>query len=168
MNKLTLPKHVYYDVQVNNFQSTGTASQPMKFSETRSQPIISHSGAYAMSIVRFQLDTYSLPSFIADIEPAPNTDVNKMIETVTLEYDNGVGTKTTVGPLNLVWVPTNKHIVTPPAPAPLQDSNSEYYYGNSFRHYCDLVNTCMASLSASLITAVGGATLTGMISPYLI
>lgn len=166
MSKLTKPRQVYYDIQINNFSSEGATSQQLRFNEKRNSPIITNSGQYSMSIVRFQLDTYSLPSFIASIEPAPNTDPNKMIETVTLEYDNA-GTLTTVGPLNLVWVPTNKHIPVPSAPAPLQDAKSEYYYGNSFRHYCDLVNTCMASLTSSLKTAVGSS-LNNMLAPYMI
>jgi hypothetical protein len=166
LNIRSQPRQVYYDIQVNNYQSTGNNTQNMQFSETRNQPIIRNSGDYSLSIVRFQLDTYSLPTFIADIEPAPNTDINKMIETCTLEYETN-GVVTSVQTLNLKWVPSNKHISLPPAPAPLQDAKSEYYYGNSFRQYCDLVNTCLATLTTSLQTAIG-TPLTGIIAPYLI
>jgi hypothetical protein len=165
-NNITQPRQVYYDIQVNNFQSSGDQNQHMKFSETRNQPIIKNSGDYSLSIVRFQLDTYSLPTFIADIEPAPNTDINKMIETCTLEYETS-GVVTSIQTLNLKWVPSNKHISLPPAPAPLQDAKSEYYYGNSFRQYCDLVNTCLATLTTSLQTAIG-TPLSGIVAPYLI
>lgn len=167
MSKITKPRQVYYDIQINNFQSTGTTSQQLRFSETRNAPIIKNSGDYAMSIVRFQLDTYSLPSFIANIEPSPNTNPNKMIETITLEYVDSSGNITSTTPLNLTWIPTNAHLAVPPAPNPLQDTNSEYYWGNSFRHYCDLVNNCLASLTASLKTAVG-VPLNSMLAPYMI
>jgi hypothetical protein len=166
LNIRSQPRQVYYDIQVNNYQSTGNNTQNMQFSETRNQPIIRNSGDYSLSIVRFQLDTYSLPTFIADIEPAPNTDINKMIETCTLEYESN-GVLTTVGPLNVKWVPSNKHISLPPVPAPLQDAKSEYYYGNSFRQYCDLVNTCLSTLTTSLKVTMG-TLLNGVVAPYLI
>ena len=41
MNQInSKPREVYYDVQINNFESTGSASQPLVFNETRSTPII--------------------------------------------------------------------------------------------------------------------------------
>ena len=159
------PELIYYDIQMNNFQSTGTTSQPMRFSETRNNPIIKNAGEYLLSIVRFQLDTYSLPTFIADIEPFPNTDPNKMIETITLEYNDG--SITTEGPLHLSWIPTNAHITVPAAPQPLQETNTEYYYGNSFRHYCDLINNAFESLTTDLKTSVGVA-LDDLIAPKMI
>jgi hypothetical protein len=89
-----------------------------------------------------------------------------MIETCTLEYETN-GVVTSIQTLNLKWVPSNKHISLPPAPAPLQDAKSEYYYGNSFRQYCDLVNTCLATLTTSLKTVIG-TPLNGIVAPYLI
>ncbi|CAN0242263.1 unnamed protein product [Ectocarpus fasciculatus] len=158
------PELIYYDIQINNFQSTGTTSEPMRFSEMRNNPIIKNASDYMLSIVRFQLDTYSLPTFIADIEPAPNTDPNKMIETITLEYTDG---DVTVGPLNLTWVPTNAHLEIPGSPQPLQETNTEYYYGNSFRHYSDIINTTLESLTTDLKTSVGAA-LDDLIAPKMI
>ena len=146
------PREVYYDIQINNFESSGTTSQPLRFSETRNMPLIKNSGEYSLSIVRFELDTYSLPSFIADIMPYPNTDANKMIETVTLDW-NKTGDVTTEQ--SLEWIPTNQHIATPRAPAPLQDASTEYYYGNSFRHYCDIVNNALETATNELKTTVG-------------
>ena len=165
MLKINKPELIYYDIQMTNFQSSGATSQPMRFSETRNNPIIKNAGDYQLSIVRFQLDTYSLPTFIADIEPSPNTDPHKMIETITMEYNNG--SITTEGPTNLTWIPTNKHIVIPSAPAPVQDALTEYYYGNSFRHYCDIINNTFETLTASLKISVGSV-LDDLIAPKMI
>jgi hypothetical protein len=159
------PREIYYDIQINNFESTGTASLPLRFSETRTKPIVTNAGDYSLSIVRFQLDTYSLPTFIADIEPYPNTDIDKMIETITLEYDNG--SLTTEGPLSLKWIATNVHTPKPNAPLPLQETGTEYYYGNSFRHYCDLMNNCLETLTTNLKVSVGAA-LDGLIAPKML
>lgn len=164
MNINKKPNEVYYDITIKNTQLSGSELQPLRFSEMRNSPIIEGAGDYSMSIVRFCLDTYSLPSFIADIEQFPNTNVNKMIDTVSLEY-----TSTTVGPQNLTWVPTNEHISMPlplSASSPKQE-DSEYYYGNSFRHYCDLVNTALATLTTQLKTAVG-VTLNNLLPPMMI
>ena len=57
------PREVYYDIQINNFESSGSAQQSLRFTETRSKPLIENSGEYSLSIVRFELDTYSLPSY---------------------------------------------------------------------------------------------------------
>jgi hypothetical protein len=164
--KNTKPREVYYDVQINNFESTGIAEQPLRFSETRSKPLVDHSGSYSLSIVRFELDTYSLPTFIAEVVHGNNSDVNKMIESVTLEWDAS-GTKTTEGPSNLEWIPTNKHAAVPTAVQKLQEPAHEYYYSNSFRHYCDLVNNQFDSLTATLKTSVGAA-LVNLLPPKMI
>lgn len=165
MNK-KISENIYYDIQITNLQSTNNQQQPLIFSETRNIPIVNNSGDYSLSIVRFEIDTYSLPTFIAEIEPSQN-DPNKMIETITLEYDAS-GTLTTVGPLNLSWIPTNEHIPVPAPPNPLQDTQTEYYYGNSFRHYCDLVNNCFETLTESLKLASGEFSLNTLLPPKLI
>ncbi|CAM9651935.1 unnamed protein product [Ectocarpus fasciculatus] len=154
------PEHVYYDVQINNFESTGTESQPLRFQENRSSALVGKASDYEMSIVRFELDTYSLPSWIASIEPE-QSDANKMIESVTLEYDGTVVQK------YLTFIPTNKHLAVPNGPAPLQDTNTEYYYCNSFRHYCDLVNNAFAECIVDLKVAHAVA-LADVLAPKLI
>ena len=164
--KNTKPREVYYDVQINNFESTGAAQQPLRFTETRSKPLVESSGDYSLSIVRFELDTYSLPTFIAEVVHTDNADVNKMIETVTLEWDVS-GTLTTEGPSNLAWIPTNQHATVPTVPQKLQEPAHEYYYSNSFRHYCDLVNNTFDSLTATLKTSVGAA-LVNLLPPKMI
>ena len=164
--KNTKPREVYYDVQINNFESTGAAQQPLRFTETRSKPLVESSGDYSLSIVRFELDTYSLPTWIAEVVHANNTDVNKMIESITLELDDN-GTLTTAGPYNLTWIPTNKHAAVPSSVQKLQEPAHEYYYSNSFRHYCDLVNNTFETLTTALKTSVG-PTLNDLSPPKMI
>jgi hypothetical protein len=160
----TNPREVYYDININNQSSIGTTSQILNFNEARNKPLVNKAGLYSLSIVRFELDTYSLPTFIPDIEKFPNTDPDLMIQTVTLDY----GAFSTQ-PKNLKWKPTNLHIAKPPnlsVSRPDQE-DSEYYYGNSFRHYCDLVNTAFEALTAELKT-LAGATLDDLKAPKMI
>lgn len=163
------PDRVYYDIQVQNYQSTTTESPMLTFNESRTVPLIRKADDYYLSIVRFQLDTYSLPTFIADIEPN-QSDPNKMIHSVTLEYETATEYNST-DPQFLQWVPTNANINVPSAPSTnpdrLQSNVSQYYYGNSFRHFCDLVNTALASATETLQAQVGSA-LNDLLPPFLL
>lgn len=64
MNKNSKPSLVYYDININNVQSTGDHSQPLRFSEMRNTPIIRGAKDYTLSIVRFQLDMVYKPNLI--------------------------------------------------------------------------------------------------------
>lgn len=157
-----LPNNIYYDIQINNFESEGSSSQLLKFSETRNNNLIEDASKYKMSVLRFELDSYSLPTFVANIVVFPNTDINKMIESITLEYEGN----NSIVEENLTWIPTNTHISLPHAPNPLQEE-SEYYYGNSYRHYCDIINNTFDNLTIALKTAVG-APLNLLLAPKMI
>lgn len=154
------PSHIYYDLQINNFQSTTTESPPLIFNETRNNSFVPKADDYFLSIVRFQLDTYSLPTFIADIQPnQPDRDL--MIHSLTLEADVG-GAIVSTAPYFLQWVPSNQFTRLPNPPNAtsngLQDNSTQYYFGNSFQYFCDLVNTQLGLALSSLIFLTGGDT----------
>jgi hypothetical protein len=155
------PREVYYDIQMTNLMSTGTTYETLRFSESRQNPLIDNTGDYSLSIVRFELDTYALPTFIADIVPN-QSNANKMIETITMQWKNS-----RQGPLNLTWTPYNNSVTPPTTAIPTVDYSTDYYWGNNFRHYCDLVNNTFDSLTASLKTAVG-AELNNLLPPKLV
>lgn len=152
------PDNVYYDISIYNRESTGTTSQLLTFSETRDTPIISDTSLYELSIVRFQLDTYSLPTYIAEIESfnTGNTDPDKMIESLSLSYIQSDGTVIhEMDAVNLKWVPSNLHVSKPPSLSVTNryaDQKNEYYWGNSFRSYCDLINTALSEATETMRT----------------
>lgn len=147
------PDMIYYDLAIKNFQSTTKESQHLKFNEIRNTPFVPVAEDYYLSIVRFQLDTYSLPTFKADIQPNQN-DPNLMIQSVTLEYQaNALAAPITVGPVYLVWDPFYKNISVPPAPSTQsngQQVNSDYYYTYSFGHVISMCNTALKTAMAQL------------------
>ncbi|CAM9564692.1 unnamed protein product [Ectocarpus fasciculatus] len=161
---MNLPETVYYDMALQNTASTDQASVALNFSETRNNPIVPDAGKYECSIVKFTLDSYSLPSFIANIQPAPNTDPDLMQESVHLVWNPSSGSSVDSGEVHLRWVSTNLHIPVPSPPKPLQAS-SEYYWGNSYTHYVDLINTALQTATTDLKTAVGAA-LADFSAPY--
>ena len=63
------PDYVYLDVNAYNYQSIDQPAPILQFSQTRNLPVLENSENYNLSITRFQLDTFNLPTFIAEIQP---------------------------------------------------------------------------------------------------
>lgn len=156
--KANNPDMIYYDIVSTNFQSTTTEEPFLRFNETRTNPILANAGDYYLSIVRFSLDTYNLPNFICQIQPQQgNRDLS--IYSVTLEYDDGLGTITPSNQEYIIWSPQQ---VNYPLPLPPNQTNtgfqdnSEYYYCYQFQYWLDLINTAFQNALTNLITATGG------------
>lgn len=149
-------EYVYYDMTYNNYQSTTEEPLQLEFKETRNSPIISNPENYNMSIVRFQLDTPSLPSYIASIQPNQG-DKDLMIHSITLTYMNS-GVETNTNPVYLIWTPVHKEVSPPPAPNANSNgfqTDSIYYYGYSFLNVVNIINTALSTAMTALKTAVG-------------
>ena len=161
--KSTSPDMVYYDIVATNFQSITTKAPRLRFNESRSNPIISATEDYYMSIVRFSLDTYNLPNIIAEIQPK-QADAFKTIYSLTLQAQlpDGVGGFTTSERQVFInWIPQNKDIPTPPAPIStstgFQPTNTEFYYCYNFQYFIDLINNTFDSALLLLKADTGGA-----------
>lgn len=152
------PDMIYYDIVSTNFQTTTTEEPILRFNETRTNPIINNSGDYYLSIVRFSLDTYNLPSLICEIQPNQgNPDLS--IYSITLEYDNGLGGITPSTQVYLNWIPQNKNLVTPIPPSSTTNKfqeNNKYYYCYQFQYFLTLINTAFGTALTSLIANTGG------------
>jgi hypothetical protein len=92
---------------------------------------------YFMSIVRWTLDTHSLPIFRPTIKP-DSDDANDTIYSITLEH-NGTSFKQFIK-----FEPQNESVQKPVAPKfqenTLQDNNSGYYDVYSYSYWIYLVN----------------------------
>jgi hypothetical protein len=110
--------HIYYDVCVSNLQSTTISPKIFQYNDTRTVPFIKNPEDYVMSIVRFTLDTNSLPVFIPQIQ-TDQADRDLTIYSITLAYD---------GYEKQVFVDWNPQLVTAPlAPPPSQTVNKQQY-----------------------------------------
>lgn len=168
---------VYYDLTLFNLNNgdTNAANSPfLIFNEQRQNPIINNTGDYYMSIVRFQLDTTSLPVFIPLIQsyddqlaaynsfnppnppspPAPFTATNtQTIYSVTV-VDNTTGQEYQ---RYVQWSPQiNNTDVTAPAPPnssnPLQRETGWYFCFN-FEWFVSLVNDAINSAISAITPA---------------
>jgi hypothetical protein len=79
------PDQLYFDITVSNFKSTTTKPPQFYFNESRTLPFVRNPEDYYLSILRFTVETGSLPVFIPSIEPN-QADRDKTIYSFTLEY----------------------------------------------------------------------------------
>lgn len=161
------PDMIYYDIVSTNFQSTESEEPFLRFNESRTNPIINNTGEYYLSIVRFSLDTYSLPNFICQIQPNQG-DRDLSIYSLTLEYDDGLGGITTAPQEYVEWIPQNKNAVLPVPPNQTNSGfqeNTSYYYCFQFQYWLEMINLSFGKAMVNLITAVPA--LAGTLQPVL-
>jgi hypothetical protein len=63
------PDQIYYDVTVSNFQSSTTNPNPFYFNDSRTVPFVNVPEDYYLSILRFTVDTGTIPVFLPSIQP---------------------------------------------------------------------------------------------------
>jgi hypothetical protein len=166
--KETNPDKVYYDLTLsnaNNGDVNPVNSPVLIFNEQRQNAIINNTGEYYLSIVRFQLDTTSLPIvvpliqnyeqqtltytnyFPALLPPIPSNWYNnsRTIYSITIT-DNSTGDNYQ---RYINWLPqiTNVDVAIPPPislSSPFQQE-SEYYYCYNFEWFVNLINNAIQS-----------------------
>lgn len=167
------PDQVYFDIVVSNFQSTTTKPPVFFFNEQRTMPFIANPEEYYLSILRFTMETGSLPVFIPSIEPNQN-DRDQTIYSVCLEYDDPVlGTTYSSGQVFVDWITQDQSAAVPPAPAQcangVQNNSTGYYYCYSYSYWIYLINLAFASAFTTLTNAVvaGGVAMPTTYPPFL-
>lgn len=175
------PDKVYYDLTIANINNgdVNPANSPVLiFNEQRQNAIIPNTGEYYLSIVRFQVDTTSLPIIIPIVQDyaeqgfPPLASNTLTIYSVTIK-DNISGLAYQVF---IEWVPQieNVDVPIPPAPNasnPLQ-AESEWYFCYNFEWFVNLVNTALqtALTNAGVVNGIaflGWNTTTNSASLYL-
>jgi hypothetical protein len=177
------PDKVYYDLtiaNVNNGDVNPVNSPVLVFNEQRQNAIIPNTGEYYLSIVRFQVDTTSLPIIVPVIQNYaeqgfPPTASNSLtIYSVTIK-DN---VSNLAYQVYIDWVPQIQNVDVP-APSPPSATNplqaeSEWYFCYNFEWFVNLVNTALntaltnAGLTATTdIAFLGWNTTTNSASLYL-
>jgi hypothetical protein len=179
-----IPDHIYYDVLITNFNSTTGTPIPIYFNENRTNPIIPTTGEYEMSIIRFQVDTPDLPSFIPVIKPFQNkNNLTEYVITLTITPatdPSGVALltpKTYISQANVIWVTQDSSAFVPPDPSNnggYQSNVGDYYYCYSYQHFQSLIDATLARAFTYLKLTLTNAgynssavnkELTGVLSP---
>jgi hypothetical protein len=130
------PDHLYFDITIANLQTTISTPPFLYFNEIRDKPFIDCPENYEMSIIRFSLDTPTLPVFIPEI--AVNSgNVNQTIYSFQFSY-NGVYSEQ----IFIQWSPQDlsANVPTSISSSGIQNSYT-YYYCYNYTYFIDLINT---------------------------
>jgi hypothetical protein len=154
------PVHQYLDINIVNNDTQGD-KPPVRlvFNEIRNNPIILNPSEYFFSIVRFSLETVSLPLMIPQVMLG-QIDPNKLIYSITMTYNSPVNGITYEKQTFIRYVPqsSNQPVPSPPLVRQDFDPNGDYYYIYNFQYWIKLVNTTLADCLSDLNTIVLGAT----------
>lgn len=155
------PDKVYYDITISNLANTNTAPPPLYFNETRNSPFVIDPESYYLSIVRFTLDTNTLPVITPEIQ-TDQSDRNLSVYSVTLEWGNPVAPFQTFVQQNfLIYAPQNQQAVIPAPPSQtnnkLQNNATGYYDIFNYQYWILLVNQTLQQCYNDLNTQVVSA-----------
>ena len=155
------PDKVYYDITISNLANTDTIPQPLYFNETRNSPFILDPESYYLSIVRFTLDTNTLPIIQPEIQPN-QSNRNLTTYSITLEWTNPVAPfQSFTQQTFIIYDPQDKQAVIPAPPSQtlsgLQNNSTGYYDIYNYQYWILLINqtfqTCYNGLNAQVVGA---------------
>lgn len=175
------PYHIYYDLNIINNDTTGQLPPPpLQFTEIRANNYLQNPTDYFASVVRFSLETPTLPVVIPQVIVAPTQtgagDENKTIYTITLEHPSFVNAPAVDLCIqkNVIYVPQSNpsYFAVPAKPVSFQDIESDYYNVYTYQPFIDMINTALKTAWADVITATNIATLATLAgtpnnAPYL-
>jgi len=161
------PYHIYLDLNCINNDSTGLSSPPdLVFNEVRNSPILYNPSEYFLSVVRFTIQTPTLPIFIPSIKTG-QVNPNLTNYLVTMFYT--VGATTIYANAPVLFVPENIGEPVPASPTTSVDFSTTYYYINNMTSFVNMINTalsvCFQQLSADVVSA--GGTMPTSTAPFL-
>ena len=142
------PQHIYYSNDIINANSTGDApNQPLIFTEIRNSSIIGCAENYNVSVMRFSIDTPTLPIFIPQIQTGQD-NVNQTVYSITMTY------KTFTATSFIQYIPSDMTQPIPASPFVAVDYSSDYYSMYSYQKWISYVNATFISCYNALNTAV--------------
>lgn len=137
------PEKIYYDIQISNVTNSNTEPPILYFNESRNTPFINVPQEYYLSIIRFTLDTYTLPIFIPIVQTNlysnPTQDPNLTIYSFQFSYNNVYSDQ-----IYIKWIPQNSDLKAPPfintSGVLTQDLSTYYYECYTFEYFISLIN----------------------------
>ena len=168
------PDQIYFDITVSNFQSTTTQPPVFYFNEQRTSPFVMNPEEYYLSILRFTIETGSLPVFIPSIQPL-QADRNLTIYSTTLEWTSPVAPFTlyTSGQTFVNFIPQDAGVTVPLPPNQtdngLQNNDSGYYNYYNYTALIYIIDLAMKAAFTALDAAVvaGGEVLPTDYAPFI-
>jgi len=158
LNK-TFPDNIYYDIVVSNFQSSLVDPNPFYFNDTRTTPFIQKPEDYLLSILRFTIDTGTIPIFIPSIQPN-SVDENLTIYSLSMSWTDVNSGITYQAQEYIEWQPQDLSAEVPPPPSQttngLQINDRGYYNCYSYQWLCYLVYVASQAVTAQMEILTNG------------
>jgi hypothetical protein len=146
---------IYYDIQIANVESTSVVPPNVFFNESRNTPFLMCPEDYYMSIIRFTLDTSTLPIFIPTIQtnPAINLSQNPDQTIYTFQFSyNGVYSNE----IPIIWSPQDTSLTAQPfitvEGITTQSNTNGYYYCYTFEYFVSIINREINSAFGTFVT----------------
>jgi len=156
---------VYLDLVITNLDTTTQAPPTLYYNQTRNSPVISNPEDYYLSIIRFTLDTPTLPIFLPEIQPN-QSNVNLTIYSVSLSWTDLISGTTFSQLEYIIYAPQDLSATVPQPPSQtttgLQDNSTGYYYIYTFQYWIYLINQTFQNCFDNLAIQVAAA---GLVLP---
>jgi len=156
------PVHIYLDLDIANNDFSGL-SQPREvvFNEIRNTPYILQPNKYFFSVVRFELQTPTLPVFIPIIAPEPNPDYpetspNPYTDNLNYTpYQVGIYFRGSTVLRRVAYVPQNFATTNPQPPTRAGQPIHPYYYCYTYQQFLNSINATIADAWAATANTQG-------------
>tara|TARA_R110000823_G_scaffold192520_1_gene324095 strand:- start:2261 stop:3436 length:1176 start_codon:yes stop_codon:yes gene_type:complete len=152
-----ISNNIYYDLFQTNLENNDDPPILCQFNEVRNQDFLTNPEDYKMSIVRFMIETPTLPLFRPTIQYTPIDDVPSGIEPSNYTIYSITLRKSGTEDLSqqfIEWSPQNKHIQMPNPPVlntnTLQDNSNGYYDCYNYAWFLNLINNAFIKASTEL------------------
>ena len=154
---------IYYNCNMVSSDQSNVSWQTAPiayFSESRDKPIIKKSSQYKMSIVRFNMQTKTIPLFIPDIVVGQSNInlTNWQISATIYTYWQPPYVFGTIGQYftstkTVNFYPRDLRSPTPQPPLTSIDLDStDYYYCYDYQHFCTMINNTFDAIYLDLST----------------
>ncbi len=136
--------HIYVDLDIVNNDWVGVnLPKTLTFNEIRNNPYILKPNKYFFSVVRFQLDTPTLPVFIPIIEPNQGNK-DKTIYKVAITYGGNEYIE------SVYWTSSSFQAVYPTEPVGPSQELNEYYYCYTYQNFLNMINERLKTILTSI------------------
>lgn len=140
--------HIYYNITLTNNDMSDNLTAPIvSFTETRNQPYLNCPEDYYMSVVRFSLETPTLPVF----QPQPvlgSADPDILIYQVYMTVDGETSSSASV-----TYTPVDTFVPPPPVPIGPNEIYNPYYNIYSHNQFIQMVNVALTDCFNNLFSS---------------
>jgi len=148
--------HIYYSLNIFNnntgYDKSGNvipirSQQPCIFNQMREHAFLDNPSDYAVTFVRFSLDSNSFPNQI--VQPIVGKKINNDNSYDTI-FSIGIGSSPTMTPIT--WKPADLELEPPTSGTEVITTSmisDEYFWNYSYQYFIDRVNKVLNTLSSS-------------------